>query len=163
QWFGANQWLQILVGFTLAVTTVIYLLRSLPSETQVERASTALVVAIGLFWLGNSRKLAHGNESVHQFMVCLCLLQGMRWLNSEHPRRGLYAGIAGVLASLTFGSGAACFAAFFMMIWLRRDSWRQFVQLLLLAAVGALALMADNHGNLGTSNMAIVVHIDQLL
>src|SRR5690606_8943670 len=84
QWFGANQWLQILVGFTLAVTTVIYLLRSLPSETQVERASTALVVAIGLFWLGNSRKLAHGNESVHQFMVCLCLLQGMRWLNSEH-------------------------------------------------------------------------------
>jgi lambda repressor-like predicted transcriptional regulator len=162
-WFSANQWLQVLVGMALAIATTIYLLRSLRSDSPTERAASAAVVAIGVFWLGNSRKLSHGTESIHLFMILPCLIGGLRVLANHHAYRGLCAGLLALLASVTFGSGAACFAAFLVVMWLRRDSWRQVAALLLVAVVAALALMADNHGVMGTERLEIMHHVEQLL
>jgi hypothetical protein len=162
-WFGANQWLQILVGMALAVVTVRMLWRALYCDSPTVRASSACILAVGLFWLGNARKLSHGNESVHLFIVLLCLVQGLRCLIGEHPRRGFHAGFAALLASVTFGSGAACFGAFLVIMWLRREPLRHYVPMLLLAMVGAAALMTDNDGALLSQDLKLWAHVDQLL
>lgn len=162
-WFSANQWLQIVIGMVLAVVTVRWLWRALYCDSPTIRATSACILAVGLFWLGNSRKLSHGTESVTFFIVLLCLIQGLRCLTGEHPRRGLHAGLAALLASVTFGSGAACFGAFLVIMWLRREQLRQYVPMLLLAGVGAAALMTNNHGALLTEEIELWTHVDQLL
>ena len=162
-WLGANQWLQILVGMTLVVVAARAIWRTLYCDSRTVRATSAVVIAIGIFWLGNTRKLSHGSESVHLFIILLCLIHGLRCLIGEHPRRGMHAGFAALLASVTFGSGAACFGAFLAIMWLRREELRQYVPMLLLAGVGAAALMTSNKGSLGTQELELWAHVDQLL
>tara|TARA_R110002072_G_scaffold299403_6_gene474993 strand:+ start:41165 stop:42760 length:1596 start_codon:yes stop_codon:yes gene_type:complete len=162
-WLGANQWLQVLVGMAMAMLAVRWLWQTLRSDSPTVRATTAAILAVGIFWLGNTRKLSHGTESLHLFLILLCLIHGLRCLIADHRRRGLYAGLAALLATVTFGSGAACFGAFLVVMVLRREQLRQYVPLLLLAAVAAGLLMTNNHGLLGTKDLELWAHIDQLL
>lgn len=162
-WCDANQWLQIVIGLVLAMEVVKLLWRSLASSDAVARAATAATIAIGIFWLGNSRKLAHGNETVSLFFVLLFVAIGLAALSGTGAKRIWIAGTCGVLASLSFGAGAASFAPFLMILWLRREPIRQYAVLLGCAGVAALAMMIGNHGSAGAHSLEIVAHVEQLL
>ncbi len=167
EWFDANQWLQIGVAMGLAVLTVIALLRSWRGIGRDLQAATAAVVCIGVFWLGNARKLAHGNESVHLFLVLGCLVAGLRLL-ARLPREGAAprvwgAAAFGVCATLSFGSGVACFGAFGAVLLLQRAPWRQWVPLLVGAVAALAGLLLAGGGDEALYGFAPLVQIDLLL
>lgn len=121
-WLGASQWLQIGVGAALAVVVAALAARATRELAAAPRAAALAVLAVGLFWLGNGRKLAHGNESVHLFLVLAFLLLGLRRLTTAVPdaRAVAIATALALLATFSFGSGLACFPAFVVVLWLRR-------------------------------------------
>ncbi|HZF96716.1 MAG TPA: hypothetical protein VEY92_00455, partial [Pseudoxanthomonas sp.] len=145
QVFGASQHLQIIVGIMLLLATLAWWWRtlgrsSLPLET---RAPAFLCVVLGLCWLGNFRSLVHGNESVHAYLVSLFLGIGIGALaqpavdNSSAVRKGLLAGVCGLLATLSFGSGISSFAAFFVALALVRAPVRQWLPVLVFLLASA--------------------------
>jgi len=162
-WLDANQWLQVLLGIYMAVLACAGIWRASKGTDKNLQAATAATIAVGIFWLGNSRKTAHGSESIHLFLVMLCLIHGVRLLLSDHVRRGWYAGGLGLVASLSFGSGAASFAAFLVVLWLRREPLLRYAQVMSMAAVGALFVMLGNDGAIGSKNLELVAHIDQVM
>lgn len=155
-WLHANQWLQIAVGTALACATAAVLARGIRREPVAAAAkAAALFFAVaGIFWLGNERSLAHGNESVHVYLVTLCLTLGC-WLLSDRsadasPKRLTIVVLLGAIATFSFGSGIACFAGYLMALLLRRAPWRSIV----VVAVGALvaAALHLSLGNTGLGN-----------
>lgn len=148
-WCDGNQLLQIGAGLLLALATVglvVRIARSLPAE---RRLAALLAMSACIFWLGNGRKLAHANESVHLFLVLLSLLVGLRALASAEPQRcapGLVAAAAALVATFSFGSGVACFPAFAMVLLLRRAPFRHWwpLGLAALVAVPSLLLGGDD-------------------
>lgn len=138
----ADQWLQIGTGVCLAMLAFAQALRLLQPLPTPRRALAGACVAAGIFWFGNGRKLAHGNESVHLFLVLLALLAGIGALARDErgapwPRVWIAAG-CGFVASFCFGSGLACFPAFAAVLWLQRTPWIRLWPLAL-AAVAAVA------------------------
>ena len=156
EWLHANQWLQITIGAGLACATVAVLvwgIRREPADAAAKAAALFFSVA-GIFWLGNERALAHGNESVHVYLVTLCLALGC-WLLSERsadasPKRLAIAVLLGVVATFSFGSGIACFAGYVMVLLLRRAPWSS-VGAVLAGAIMAAALHLSL-GNTGLGN-----------
>ncbi len=126
-WLAGEQWLQISFGAVLALLTfciVACLVRGtgLPAGAS---ATATLVWASGLFWPGNERALAHGNESAHVYLVTFLLVVGCVLLcrRETRVRDSVYAALCGILAMLSFGSGVAVFAAFFLLLLLRKARW----------------------------------------
>ena len=151
--FAAQQWLQVIVGIALALATVIVFARDIRRIADVRtKAATLLAVVLGLFWLGNIRALAHGNESVHAYCVTLFLAIGLHALSKARTGRGglvdaALAAACGLAAAFSFGSGIACFAAFAAVLLLQRAPWRQCVVLAMgLAATLALLLLDGGTG-----------------
>lgn len=128
--FAAQQWLQVLVGIALMLATLMVLWRIVRQQAEPEaRAAAMLAAVLGLLWLGNVRALAHGNESVHAYFVTLFLVLGLHVLLRPEARMhsARYAAVAatcGLAAAFSFGSGIACFAAFFAVLGLQRAPWR---------------------------------------
>lgn len=156
EWLQANQWLQIAVGAALACATVAVLTRGIRRESagDAARAAALFFVVAGIFWLGNERALAHGNESVHAYLVTFCLAAGC-WLLSDpsvdaSPKRLTMAVLLGMIATFSFGSGIACFAGYVVVLLLRRAPWRS-VGVLVVAAIMVAALHLAL-GNAGTGN-----------
>lgn len=156
EWLQANQWLQIAVGAALACATVAVLARGIRRESASgpARAAALFFVVAGVFWLGNERSLAHGNESVHAYLVTFCLAAGC-WLLSDQsadasPKRLTMAVLLGMIATFSFGSGIACFAGYVVVLLLRRAPWRS-VGVLAAAAIMAAALHLAL-GNAGTAS-----------
>lgn len=154
QWLQANQWLQIAVGAGLALATIAVLLRGIGREPALpaNRAAAALIAVLGVFWLGNERSLAHGNESVHAYLVTLCLVMGC-WLASDPATergrtRAGWLVLLGAVAAFSFGSGIACFAAFALVLLLRHAPWSQVA----IVAAGAVSV-ACLHLGLGDGGM----------
>lgn len=162
-WLDANQWLQVLLGLYMAVLVTVGLLRATRTGDKDLQAASAATIAIGIFWLGNSRKIAHGSESIHLFMVLLCLVLGVRRLLTDDPNRTWHAGALGLLATVSFGSGAASFAAFFAVMWLRRDPWQQHLRVLAFAAVGALLMLLGTTASGSNEEPTFLTHVDHLL
>src|SRR5690606_13772277 len=129
--FAARQWLQVVVGMALALATVLVFARGVRGVADGRAKAAALLVAVlGVFWLGNVRALAHGNESVHAYCVTLFLAIGLHALAKGRGGRGGVADAAlaaacGLAAAFSFGSGIACFAAFAALLLLLRAPWRQ--------------------------------------
>lgn len=144
EWFDANQWLQIGTGLALAGLLLRALWRQFGDLSPEHRAAGWLLVAVGIGWLGNARKLAHGNEIVPLFWILGCLWFGLGRLAG--PRGGWWATLAALLATLTFGAGAACFPAFLVAAALQRLPWRTWWPLLPGALVGALLLLLGGGG-----------------
>lgn len=167
QWFGANQWLQIGVGLGLALATLAAWIRALHGAERTARAAAAAISCIGLFWLGNCRKLAHGNESVSMFCVLLCLVLGLRALTARGQaasgRRTWLAAAAGVLATLSFGSGVATFAAFAAVLVVQRAPLRTWLPLAIGAVGAAIALLLAGGGDRAHAEIAPVEQFGQLL
>jgi len=155
-WLQANQWLQIAVGATLACATAAVLAWGIRRESAgaAAKAATLFFAVAGIFWLGNERSLAHGNESVHVYLVTLCLTLGC-WLLSDRsadasPKRLAIVVLLGAVAAFSFGSGIACFAGYVMVLLLRRSPWRS-VGVVAAGAVVAAALHLSL-GNAGLGN-----------
>ncbi len=130
EWLGAVQWLQVLVGITLAMATLTLAwpaVRRLPGADA--RAAGMLAMVLGVCWLGNFRALMHGNESVHAYAVTFALMTGLWYLactpaapgRRSGIRAGLVASACGLAAAFSFGSGIACFAAFGVVMLLKRS------------------------------------------
>lgn len=138
--FAANQWLQIGAGAALVAAAAVALLAACRGTGPTVRAAAVAIACTGIYWLGNARKLAHGNESVHLGLVLLCLATGVRMLASPPggPGRGRVAAasLLGILATLSFGSGIACFAAYAAVLGLQRAPLRDWLGL---GGGGALA------------------------
>jgi len=166
-WCDGNQWLQIGVGLALAVATVFLLVRSLGGAEPSVRAAATALVCIGVFWLGNARKLAHGNESVAMFFVLGLLVVGLRRL-VVMPRDGNAASVwfaagAGLLATLSFGSGIASFAAFAAVLVLQRAPGRHWLPIVVGGVFAATALLLGGPGESAAAQIAPVRQFDQLL
>lgn len=89
---------------------------------------------------------------MHAYLVTLCLVVGC-WLatdgTSEGSAKRLVAVVLlGAVATLSFGSGIACFVGYLMAMLLRRASWRQITAV----AAGGIA-MAALHFALGDAGV----------
>lgn len=147
--FAAGQWLQVVVGIALALATVLVFARGLRARADAGvRAAALLAVVPGVYWLGNVRALAHGNESVHAYAVTLFLALGLHALaRMRDGRQGVadaaLAASCGLAAAFSFGSGIACFAAFAVVLLLRRAPWPQWIVLVAGLLLTLLLLRLD--------------------
>lgn len=164
---AAGQELQIacgVLGITVAAALLLRPWRGAPTDARI--AATALV-AVGMFWLGNGRKLAHGSESAHLGLVLLCLVVGLRCVVSSAPTRGgrrawLAAGL-GVAATLSFSSGLACFVAFAVVLLLRHAPPGHWLPVVVGAAVAAALLLFGDRGGPPALQFAPLAQLEQWL
>ena len=163
--FDGGQTLQIATGLMLALATLLAYWRGVGGLDDPRRRLAALLAAaVALFWLGNVRALAHGNESVHAYLVTLCLALGLHALvRSRGPAAGaLLAGACGLAASFSFGSGFASFAAFGLVLALRRAGLAPWCVLAGAAAL-TLALLQLGGGSAGGLRFAPAQQLSMLL
>jgi|LNAP01.1.fsa_nt_gb hypothetical protein len=163
--FKGGQWLQIgcgvaLLGGTLAVAG--RLVKPLPQPHQ--RTAAWLALLLGLCWLGNERTQGHANETVHAYAVTLFLVCGITWLSRRKVTAvdALLAGICGLGAAFSFGSGIATFSAFFAILLLRRGAWQTSVMLAVVVLLTFLLLHLTG-GSAGPLYIAPVTQGSQLL
>ena len=166
RWCGGDELLQIVIGFLLALSCLAVLLLPLKRRAGIApatRAAIALVLALGIFWLGNARALLHDNESLHVYSVLLCLAGAIALLHADHEqqsssRRVLGASTLGLLAALNFGSGSAVFVAVFVLLFVQRarlSSW-------LIVAAGLLLTLVIYALLKGSSGVPLSLHpLDQ--
>lgn len=144
--FAAGEWLQIVAGALLALTAfalltrMILLDRTLPHQV---RTACAFAAALGVFWLGNLRSLTQSGDSVHVYLVlvCLCAALGLllrRGTAAISSRDVLAASGFCMLATFTFGSGVAAFAGLLAVLFVRRVPLQRWLLPVLL--VGVLTL-----------------------
>jgi hypothetical protein len=166
--FAAQQWLQVGVGIVLALATVLVFWRGIGALAGAAARSAALLaVVLGVFWLGNIRALAHGNESVHAYSVTLFLAIGLHVLSRSRVGRGglvdaALAAACGLAAAFSFGSGIACFAGFGAVLALRRAPWPQWA-VLIAGLVLTLVLLHLDGGTGGSPGFAPLRQGDMLL
>jgi hypothetical protein len=134
-WFSAAQSLQIFCGITFALLTLGIFL-GMVYASQIAPATKSIVIlfgVLGIFWLGNIRVLGHASEAIHAYLITACLMLGLALLinNTTKPTRyllkGCYVGALGFIASFTFGSGIACFAAFYIVLAIQKSRWHLWV------------------------------------
>ncbi len=153
--FHGQPWLQIALGALLWIGCALLLAwlllrpralawpdaQDTPASALLARDSRMLAALLLLGWLAGIRTLAHGNEALHSYAVIACLLGGLLLLTTPGRAAGLprllLTGALGVLASFSFGTGAAVFAGFVLALWLQRARWRE---VLLMLAIAVLAL-----------------------
>jgi len=130
-WFSANQMLQISVGTSCAVLTLVLVLTTVWRErglSVASRSAMTLVATLGVFWLANVRMLLHGNESLHVYIPTLMVAAACLWTYQAKQRQSLYlyalATGACVVAMFSFGSGVAAFAAIVVLAIALRLPWR---------------------------------------
>lgn len=121
---GGDQTLGIVLGALLAIAAAAVWLRTIAQAplSPAACAAAGLIVALGLFWLGNERALAHAHESVRVYLIVLCLLLALKRTAGGRVDARTVAGAAALalLATLTFGSGIASFGAVAIVMLLGR-------------------------------------------
>lgn len=114
----------IVLGLLLALAAAGIWLRSIAGARidAGRRAAAALIAVLGLFWLGNERALAHDHESVRVYLIVLCLFGALVQVARPQPtpRATAAATLLALLATLSFGSGIASFAAIALVLALGR-------------------------------------------
>lgn len=131
-WFAANQHLQIVSGAMFAfVTAAVIALVTLREKSApfVARCAGAMLAAIGVLWLANSRMLLHGNESVHTYLLTLCVTCASLFVH----RACRYDSLSWMIAAATacsvamfcFGPGAASFVSIVLLALIMRLSARR--------------------------------------
>ena len=143
RWCHADQSLQL--GFAVATALLVVATVCLLARRGGVGWLLPAAFCIGVFWLGNGRKLAHGNESVPLFLILLFLVNGLRLAARGEgigPHALLAVTLCGVAATFTFGSGIACFVAFGAALWLRRAPRREWLPLMTAGIVTLLTFFA---------------------
>ncbi|WP_242165983.1 hypothetical protein [Lysobacter sp. M15] len=168
--FDAQQWLQVGVGIGLLLATLACVWSVLRVISAPDRRAAAMLVAVlGLCWLGNIRTLGHANETVHAYLVTLCVTLGIAMLGSrggEPPsvRATATAALLGVIAAFSFSSGLAAFVALLVVALLLRA--RAIVHLVLgLTLAGTIILRRWSNAGIETAMLqfAPLSQLDLLL
>lgn len=126
-WFAADQLLQIVCGALfafLAAGAIGFVALRENSVPFIARCAGAMLAVIGVLWLANARMLLHGNESVHTYLLTLCVV-GASLLVHHAARNGSFAafaisGIACAIAMFCFGPGAASFVSIVLLALIMR-------------------------------------------
>lgn len=164
--FAAGQWLQVAAGIALALATGWTFWRAIRGlQAPAARAAAGLAAVLGIFWLGNVRALAHGNESVHAYLVTLFLALGVHALAKPDGVRvgaAAVAALCGIGAAFSFGSGIGVFAGFAAVLVLRRAGWRSWL-VLACGALLALVLLQLDGGTGASIRLAPLRQADLLL
>ncbi|MBS0524358.1 MAG: hypothetical protein JSS04_12075 [Proteobacteria bacterium] len=126
-WFAADQYLQIACGTVFAfLTAAVIALVMLREECVpfIARCAGAMLAVIGVLWLANSRMLLHGNESVHTYLLTLCVVGASLMAHRAARTRSfaLFAvsGTACAVAMFCFGPGAASFVSIVLLALIMR-------------------------------------------
>jgi hypothetical protein len=158
--FSANQILQLSIGATCAffLSTIISLCAwREKSLTRPVRAASVSIAFIGIFWLGNSRMLMHGNELLHVYLlgvfVLLASLCVYRASLSNASRWMAAATCACVASTFCFGPGIAAFPAIAVVAWLSRISVRHIGWLAVGLALSLLLYLLLLPGDDGVRNV----------
>lgn len=156
--FHGSQWLQILTGLVWFVLCLWLWVTHAPDHREatngaaaadtLSRAAWALTGVIGLAWFGSGRTLTHANESVHAYLLLACLFGAIRLADAGDGRRLAAALLLGLIATLTFGTGIAVFAALWLVLWLRRAGMRALASCAVAALVSVIIyyLLPRAHG-----------------
>jgi hypothetical protein len=127
RWFAADQHLQIVCGAMFAfVTAAIIALVTLREKSApfVARCAGAMLATIGVLWLANARMLLHGNESVHTYLLTLCVACASLFVNRACRYGSLSwmiaAATASAVAMFCFGPGAASFVSIVLLALIMR-------------------------------------------
>lgn len=132
RWLADDQLLQITIG-TLAAFACAGLLAATAwrerSLGPARRAFGVLVAVLGILWLGNARRLLHGNESLHGYLPTVFALGAVLLVQRVRAGRPFTA-IAGatalsVLATFSFGLGLASFCAVIALLVVMRRPWSE--------------------------------------
>lgn len=137
---GGSQAVQTAASAFSAVISVLVILREarrgLRGHAMFQAAAACLVASL-MLWNANDRMFVHSNESAHVFIVTLFVVAAVvaAIAAAESRRTGLWAVAVAcsVLATMSFGTGLACFGAIFVVALLHR------ARVLVLAAIGAAA------------------------
>jgi hypothetical protein len=157
-WFAGNQRLQVAVGAGLALLTCAVVAHAAwrGRASAIAGAAGVLMAVLGVFWLGNARDLMHGNELLNIYVVTACTVLALLAVRAAARSRPLLwtavAGVLAMLATFSFGSGIAAFAAVLVAAFVLRLPARGFaapVALLLFALVAYLA--TPGQGGLGAA------------
>lgn len=126
-WLAADQRLQITCGTAFAFLTAALMAFSALRErsaTFIARSAGAMLAVIGVLWLANARMLLHGNESVHAYLLTLCVVAASLLVHRA-GRCGSFTSLAAssaacVVAMFCFGPGAASFASVVLLALIMR-------------------------------------------
>ncbi len=118
---AGNQSLQLAAGalFAGGALAVFFSVAWRDRPQPVPRRALAVAVfAFAVFWLGNARMLLHGNESSNVYLIVLSLVGGLALLSHPHATTMRLTGacLLGAVATFSFGSGLAAFAAFAVVL-----------------------------------------------
>ncbi|MEP6483549.1 MAG: hypothetical protein ABJB01_03800 [Rudaea sp.] len=134
QWFAADQLLQIGIGISCALMSVLILCLIGWRERGVgfgARSAAVMLPILGIFWLANARILMHGNEALHAYLLVLSVVVAAvftyRAAQCETNGWLVAASAACAVAMFCFGPGVASFPAVIALGILLRISWRRLV------------------------------------
>ena len=159
----AGQQLQIAAGATLAVAAVLLVAAVALRDRLLSwplRATAVLAGAVGILWLGNARMLMHGNESVHAYLVVVCvmgaaLLAGRDGANPSR-RAVLSAAMLCAVAMFSFGPGVASFASTAMVLMVNRAPPRRLLPLACVFVVALALYLFALPGDEGVRNQLLL-------
>jgi hypothetical protein len=160
RWFAADQLLQITIGTLCMYLTCGAIAFCAWRERGVSlllRAGGVLLAVLGVLWLGNARMQLHGNESLHAYLLTLCVVCACIWTwqarQTGHLRWLLFACIACIVATFCFGPGIASFAAVFLLGILLRVPLRWLAMPIGVAAICLVVYLFALPGNEGVRNV----------
>lgn len=150
RFFGASEWLQIVAGTLLALMAAGLLAYTIWRDRTLSRPiriACMFGAVLGVFWLGNLRALTQSGDSVHVYLVLTCLAAATGLLlrgatRATTSRDVLAASLWCTLATFTFGTGVASFAALIALLFARRSAPRQWLLVLLAGNATLLAYFA---------------------
>lgn len=168
-WFTANQLLQIGFGTACLFASwcvLIILVWRQENSSIATRAAQTMLVTLGLFWFANARMLAHGNESLHVYVLVLAMVAAAVCTYQSSKRQSsaylVAASLCCIIATFCFGSGIASFPAVIALTVLLGLPWRWlFIPLAALAL--CLSLYFVLPGNEGVRGMLSLHAVDGFL
>lgn len=163
-WLSANQILQLSLGTICvvgaAVLGSIAILRQ-RGWSQVHRAMGVMLITLGTLWLGNARMLLHGHESLHAYLVVLCILLAGLCVFEAKKRNSVkwvvLSCFACVVATFSFGPGVSSFIGVIALGIVLRAPWRWLlfpIATLTLCLALYLFLLPGNEGVRGSLELS---------
>jgi len=130
-WLSANQLLQLSLGTICVVCSAvlgsIVILRQ-HGWSQVHRAMGVMLITLGTLWLGNARMLLHGHESLHAYLVMLCVMVAGLCVFEAKKRNSVkwvvFSCLACTVATFCFGPGISSFIGVVSLGIVLRAPWR---------------------------------------
>ncbi|UXI67514.1 hypothetical protein [Tahibacter amnicola] len=160
RWFAADQSLQLVLGVVLASGTAMVMMVTALRErglSPLARAAAMLVAVMTVLWLGNVRMFFHGGEALHVYPVTLSAALASLAAFAARERRSAAWMTAGALActvaTFSFGSGVAAFAALFAVALCVRVPWKAWLPALAILVMDVIlytTLLPGNDGVKGS-------------